>query len=118
MSVRRGDIVLLQFPFASGTGMKVRPGLVIQCNRNNQRLANTIVAMITSVVRHAASEPTQLLIDPASPEGKVSGLLRLSVVKCENLFTVEQRLILRTIGSLDAVLMGRVDICIKASLGL
>jgi mRNA-degrading endonuclease toxin of MazEF toxin-antitoxin module len=43
MSVKRGEIVLLRFPFSGGVGAKVRPALVIQADRTNQRLANTIV---------------------------------------------------------------------------
>ena len=42
MNVQRGDIVLLDMPFAQGGGSKVRPGLVIQSYRNNSRLTNTI----------------------------------------------------------------------------
>jgi mRNA interferase MazF len=118
MSARRGDVVLLRFPFSGGTGAKVRPALVVQADRSNQRLANTIVAMITSTTQGVPTVPTQFLIDVATPEGKRSGLLHTSAVKCENLFTVEQQLVLRTIGHLDPAAMDRVDACLKASLGL
>ena len=53
MKVGRGDVVLVRFRFSSGTGAKVRPALVLQSDRNNQRLANTIVAMITSTTERA-----------------------------------------------------------------
>jgi mRNA-degrading endonuclease toxin of MazEF toxin-antitoxin module len=46
MKSQRGDVVLVSYPFASGGGSKVRPALVIQCDRNNGRLDNTIVAQI------------------------------------------------------------------------
>src|SRR5688572_27472558 len=108
MNLQRGDVVLLGFPFSGGEGVKVRPALVIQCDRNNHRLRNTIVAMITSTTDRAAREPTQFLIDVASPEGKQAALLHTSVVKCENLFTVEQRAVLRTIGRLPIGTMTRV----------
>jgi mRNA-degrading endonuclease toxin of MazEF toxin-antitoxin module len=42
-------------------GAKVRPALVVQNDRDNQRLVNTIVVQITSVTRRALA-PTQLLI--------------------------------------------------------
>jgi mRNA interferase MazF len=118
MSVKRGDVVLLRFPFSGGGGAKVRPALVIQSDRNNRRLVNTIVAMITSTTQHALAESTQLLIDTATPQGQRSGLLHTSVVKCENLFTIEQQVILRTIGQFDATMMAQVDDCLRASLGL
>jgi mRNA interferase MazF len=57
MNVQRGDVVLLDYPYASGGGAKVRPALVVQNDRDNQRLTNTIVVQITSVTRRAL-EPT------------------------------------------------------------
>jgi mRNA interferase MazF len=74
MNVQRGDVVLVDYPYAAGSGTKVRPVLVIQNDRDNQRLLNTIVAQITSVTRRAL-EPTQLLIEIATPAGQQSGLL-------------------------------------------
>ena len=44
--------------------------------------------MITGSTRLATTEPTQLLIDPTTAEGSVSGLSYLSDVKCENLYTI------------------------------
>jgi len=74
--------------------------------------------MVTSNVRLATTEPAQVLIDVATPDGQGTGLTRTSAVKCENLFTVLQADILRTIGRLWPALMAKVDACLKASLGL
>ena len=102
MMPSRGDVVLVDWPFASGSGAKVRPALVVQADANNQRLANTIVAMITSRTQRALHEATQLLIDISTPEGRQTGLNSTSAVNCANLFTVSQQKILRTIGTLSA----------------
>ncbi|MFO0967856.1 MAG: type II toxin-antitoxin system PemK/MazF family toxin [Gemmataceae bacterium] len=118
MKLRRGDIVLLAFPFADGKGSKVRPAIVVQCDANNDRLRNTIVAMITSTTDRAAREPTQLLIDIATQAGKHTGLLHTSAIKCENVFTVEQSRIARTLGNLPETMMSRVDACLRAALAL
>jgi mRNA interferase MazF len=75
---------------------------VVQADHNNRRLQDTIVAIITSTTRRASLEPTQLLIEVATPEGRQSGLLHDSAVKCERLHTVLQSQIQRTIGSLPA----------------
>lgn len=115
---RRGDIVIVHFPFASSKDGKRRPALVIQSDRNNGRLDNTIVAMITSNVSHVLKEPTQLQIDPAKPSGKSSGLHGLSAIKCEHLLTIRQQDILRTIGHLPKAVMTQVGRCLKSSLGL
>jgi mRNA interferase MazF len=114
----RGDVVIVEFPYQDGTRGKNRPALVIQCDENNRRLRNTVIAMITGNIRLATSEPTQFLIDPTTTEGHTSGLHAPSAVKCENLFTVSQTHILHAIGRLSPALMSKVDSCLKASLGL
>jgi mRNA interferase MazF len=117
MNVRRGEVVLVDYPYAGGSGTKVRPVLVIQNDRDNQRLTNTIVAQITSVTRRAV-ESTQLLIELVTPEGQQSGLRQDSVVNCVNLLTVEQSRILRRLGSLPDTLMQQLNGCLKAALEL
>lgn len=118
MSVSRGDVVLVDFPFSAGGAAKVRPALVVQNDRDNLRLTNTIVAMITTRTRRALTEPTQLFIDVSTPEGKQTGLLMNSAVNCVNLFTLDQQKILRTLGQLPSDLMARINDCLKASLEL
>ena len=118
MKVGRGDVVLVNYPFASGVGSKVRPAVVVQCDRNNARLDNTIIAQITSRTRYARSEPTQVLIEAASPAGQQAGLIIDSALSCENLYTVRQDAIVRKIGKLTDEVMKQADDCLRASLGL
>jgi mRNA interferase MazF len=118
MPVSRGDVILADLPFSDASGSKVRPALVVQCDTNNQRLDDVIVALITRNTQRAALEVTQLLIDVATPEGKQTGLLHTSAVKCEHLITIHQKLIRRTIGNFSATLMRQIDACLKASLDL
>ena len=117
MKVRRGDVVLVVFPFSSGTGSKKRPALIIQNDVANQRISNTIVAMITRTT-HRASLPTQVLIDVGTPEGRQSGLLATSVVACENLLTIEQGRVGKRIGVLPQTLMQQVNAALTHSLAL
>jgi mRNA-degrading endonuclease toxin of MazEF toxin-antitoxin module len=63
-------------------------------------------------------EPTQVLIDPGTPEGRSSGLHHASAVKCENLFTISQGHMLRTLGHLSPALLQQVDAALKVSLAL
>jgi mRNA interferase MazF len=95
---RRGDVVVAVFPYVGGGASKNRPAVVVQCDRLNKKIDNTILAMITGNTRLAGREPTQFLIDPTTPEGSSSGLNHASAVKCENLMTVAQADILRTLG--------------------
>jgi mRNA-degrading endonuclease toxin of MazEF toxin-antitoxin module len=118
MAVNRGDIVLADLPFSDASGSKVRPGLVVQCDTNHRRLDDAIVALVTRNTQRAALEPTQLLIDITTAEGRQSGLLHTSAVKCEHLIALHQKLIRRTIGTLPPVLMQRIDGCLRVALDL
>jgi mRNA interferase MazF len=117
MTLSRGDVVLVQYPFSSGAGAKLRPALVVQSDRNNQRLTNVILAAITTTT-HRSGESTQLLLELATPAGQQSGLVKDSVVTCENLATVTQDRVTRTIGTLPDSSMGEINDCLRASLGI
>ena len=78
MPYKRGDVVLVRFPFSSGKAVKRPPVLIVQCDRNNARLANVIVAMISTNTSLANVEPTQRLIDINTPEGRQTGLISTS----------------------------------------
>jgi mRNA-degrading endonuclease toxin of MazEF toxin-antitoxin module len=115
---RRGDVVMVSIPYYDRPGAKDRPAVVVQCDRNNRRLLSTVVVGVTSNLKRVATEPTQFLIDPATPEGQAAGLAQPSAVKCENLFTVAQADIRRTVGHLSDVLKQRLNDCLKAALEL
>ena len=116
--MKRGEVVLVDFPFASGGGSKVRPALIVQNDRGNSLLRDTIVVPITSNVSRSASVSTQFSIDSSSPDWKGSGLRMPSVVKCENIYTFGQSRIVATIGRLSAASMTVIDDCLKEALGI
>ncbi len=97
--------------------IKRRPVVVVQNDRNNGRLHSAIVAQITSNTKLATKEPTQVLVDISSPEGKQTGLTLVSAVKCENLY-VKLQCDMRKIGVLPPSLMQQVNAALKSSLDL
>jgi mRNA interferase MazF len=117
MRVSRGDVVLVDYPYSDRSGSKVRPCLVVQDDRNNQRLDDTIVVTISSRILRI-TEPTQLLIDLSTPGGNQSGLLFTSAVQCANILTVDCNFILRKIGTLPPDAMLRVNDCLKEALAI
>jgi mRNA interferase MazF len=117
MNFFRGDVVLALYPFASGTGASRRPAVVVQNDRDNVRMQNTVIVQITTNLRHAA-EPTHLLVEAASSEGQRAGLLHNSVISCNNLATVRVDRIDRVIGHLPDTVMTELDACLKAALSL
>ena len=115
--MKRGDIVILDHPFSDASGSKVRPALVVQNDRDNARLTNTIVALITKNTTRV-HESTQLLIDISTDEGSRTGLRQTSAVVFNHLFTVSQTHIIHVIGSLPPPLLNQIDDRLKVALEL
>ena len=115
--IRRGEIVLIDFPFSDGSGSKRRPALVVSNDLDNRRLNSTVIAMITGNTLHA-DESTQVPIDPHIPAEKSSGLTGPSVVKCQILFTVAQSAVIRHLGRISTDALKKVDLALKAALAL
>jgi mRNA interferase MazF len=114
---RRGDVVMVDFPFTDARKSKVRPAVVVQNDRDNQKIRKTIIAMITGNLRRRG-DPNHLYIDPTDPQGASSGLSFPSLVSCNNLFTIEQDSILHVIGHLSDPLKQQLGDCLKAALEL
>jgi mRNA-degrading endonuclease toxin of MazEF toxin-antitoxin module len=91
--------------------------VVVQSDLNNHPLTTSIFAMVTSNIRRSA-EPAQVLIDVGSADGAGTGLVRTSCIKCENLYTLPQQTIIKTIGRLSSPLVQRLDDALKTSLQL
>ncbi len=89
-----------------------------KCDRLNQKIENTIVAMIPGNISQIGKEPTQFLIEPKTPAGASSGLELPSAERCQNLSTVAQGDIHATIGHLSDALMQKLDEGLKATLEL
>jgi len=117
MSYQRGDVVLVDVPFIGRPGSKFRPMVVVQNDRNNARMAKTILATITSNTSRS-NEPTQVLIDVGTPDGRTSGLIANSVISCENLLTINQANIRRIIGQLTPAITRLLNATLKQSLDL
>lgn len=113
-NIRRADIVIVDFRQVNPSA-SVRPALVIQNDRDNLRMLNTIVAQITTNLRRSG-EDTQLLIDATHSDWAKSGLLHASVVNCSNIYTIHERIIRSKIGSLTPATMQDIDDCLKAAL--
>lgn len=111
--MKRGDVVIVEFPFSDRSGTKRRPALVVQADFLNDSLHDTILASISTTANRST---THVLIDPNLEPN--SGLNVRCGVRCEKLLVVEQRLIRGTIGKLSVQAMRKVDYCLRKALGL
>jgi mRNA interferase MazF len=89
------DVVVVPFPFNDSAQTKRRPALVLSRHNNfGNQIGHSVLAMITS--RKNASWP----LDCEITSKKNSGLPAPSVVRMK-LFTLDNRFIIRKIGSLS-----------------
>jgi len=114
--MKRGDIVIVDLRSIDPEA-KVRPALVLQNDRDNVRMSNTILAQITSNISRAAQD-TQYLLDGSHPDWKQSGLRYPSVVNCSTIYTAKQQRATTVIGSLSDATMLEIEIGLKAALGM
>ena len=118
MRADRGDVVMVDFPFGEGSGSKLRPAVVIQCDADNRRLGTIIVAMITKQTALVGREPRHILIDVSTEAGKASGLWLQSVVNCSQLATIRSDRVVRRLGHLSDSLMEQLSSSLRDGLGL
>lgn len=55
---QRGDVVRVQYPFVGGGAGKKQPAVVVQCDRLNAKIQNTVIAMVTGNISRV--EPTRM----------------------------------------------------------
>lgn len=94
---KRGDIVLVPFPFTDLTGAKQRPALVISSDTFNSSRDDILIAAITSQIP-SNLKPDEFLI--SANELAAGGLPKPSIVKLLKLVSLHQRLVVRRIGQL------------------
>lgn len=109
--MKRGDIIIVEYPFTNRSGSKHRPALVVQSDAVSSR--DVLIAAISA---SAAITRARVAINPVT-ETK-SNLRMPCVVRGENITMVEMSMVLGSIDSLSKRTMRSVDQCLRRSLGL
>lgn len=109
---RRGDVVLVPFPFTDLSGRKKRPALVVSSDANNQAQDDLVLAQISSQVSSDVPADEHLIVG-----WQQAGLLHPSVVR-PKLFTIDSSLVLKALGRLPANDMAGIDNKLRLLLGL
>lgn len=112
--MRRGDVVEVDWPYSDMTGSKKRPAIVVQADFLNGLIDDTIVVQVTST-RHGLPG-TEVMLDPAVEIA--SGLRRVCVASCTNILTMDQAILLRSIGSVSDAILQQITDCLKTVLEL
>lgn len=112
-SFRRGDVILVPFPFITDFSQsKPRPALIVQNDVGNRYSPNLIVAAISSKVPDK-DYPTNHHLRAGT-----AGLDRDSVVLTSVILTIPKSSALKRLGHLDEADVQAVDACLRVSLAL
>ena len=112
--MKRGEVVLVDWPCSDLAGSKLRPAIVVQADFLNGLIDDTIYVQITGT-RHGIPG-TEVEIDPTVET--VSGLMKTSNASCTNVLTRDQTLVHHTLGFLSDAIMLRISDCLKKVLEL
>ncbi len=96
MSLVKGDIVLVPFPFTDLSQTKLRPALTLWIDSKG----NEVTLCFISSQSLTNLSPEEFSLDPADPEFVSTGLKVASKVRVARIVTLERRLITRRIGKL------------------
>ncbi len=111
---KRGEIYLVALdPTVGHEIKKTRPALIIQNDTYNEYLGTTIVAPITSALRLPLS-PVHVIIVAGDP----SGLDVISMALLDQIRTVDNTRLVKTLSHIDIPTISHVDEAIKISLAL
>lgn len=112
--MKQGDVVEVDWPFSDRTGSKTRPAVVVQADFLNGLIDDTVLVQITGT-RHGIPG-TEVQLDPADEAG--SGLSKVCYASCTNVLTLDQGLVLGTVGYLFDKSMRQIEDCLKKVLEL
>ena len=111
MTFEKYAVVVVPFPFTDGPNAKRRPALVLSAPESfGDRIGHSVMAMITSAKNR--SWPLDVPIEDLD----AAGLPSASVIRMK-LFTLDHRLIVRTIGQLALADGERVRSSLDSLLG-
>ena len=111
--LKRGDIVLVPFPFSDLTGKKVRPAVIISVKNN----IDVSVAFVSSVIPAKLSD-FDFLLPTSNPDFSITGLKKTSVFKMNKVLTLDRSKILRRLGRVTPSISKQIDAKLKSAFGI
>jgi mRNA interferase MazF len=110
---RRGDVLLVLYPFTDLSTSKKRPGVVVSGSWVLEKRGHYVISPITSNV-HGEAGHDEVRIRGA--EITMSGLVAESLVKTSMLFSLDPCLVTRRLGRLPGGVMAQVDSGVHSAL--
>lgn len=117
MKIKRGDVVLVKFPFTNLSSTKRRPAVVVSSNRFNEKLSDVIFVPMTTTA-HRGHDNGEVLILKDSESGKLAGIKMDSIIKCFGITSITKDFVYKVIGSLLPQDLKKVSNVLKIVLDL
>ena len=95
MLCNSGNIVVVPFPFVDNANIKPRPALIVSSKNFNEAHDHSVMAMVTTGISTKWESDIEII------DLKLAGLPVKSFVRLK-MFTLDNRLIKKIIGQLDA----------------
>jgi mRNA interferase MazF len=105
MSLAKGDVVVVPFPFTDLSQTKLRPAVILYVQPEGKDIT---LCFISSQNLDKVSQD-ELIIDSTHSEFAQSGLKSSSKVRVSRIVTLERRLIKRKLGNLGLELIESLD---------
>lgn len=114
--MKRGDIVLIKFPFTDLSTIKVRPALVISSNKYNNSGEDAIFLCISSNINK--KQNTDLLIESSYTDFPSTGLRKSSLFCTDKLVILKKSLAIRKLGEATLEILSKINTMLIDILGL
>lgn len=114
-ALRRGDVVLVPFPFTDLTTEKLRPAIIISVDPQK---TDVVIAFVSSVVSPERLSETDYLLNQDNPDFARTGLKKGSTFKMRKLLTIERSKIIRRLGRVSPATQKELDIRLTRAVGL
>ncbi len=111
----RGKVILVPFPFTDLSAKKVRPAIIVSKPLVDAK--DIIVVFVSSVLPLRATK-TEVVLKEKDPSFSSTGLKRSSVVKCQKIATLDQRIVLGELGEISDSTQKSIDRALYDALGL
>ena len=106
MTLIKGDVVLVPFPFTDLSQTKLRPAIVLWVESNG----NDVILCFVSSQNLDSLQAGEILLDPSEPEFATTKLKHASKIRVARIVTLERRLITRRLGHLEIHYLQQLNI--------
>jgi len=110
-----GEIYLANFPFGGSPGTKLRPVLLLSGKVGP--VPEVLTAYISSAIP-ARLLPSDLIVDPSSPEHLSTNLKVKSILRLHKLATLHERVFVRRLGQISPATQQTIHVKLRMLLGL